>query len=278
MSIKLIAIDMDGTLLNRVCEVPAKNVEAIKGAINKGIIVVPTTGRCYQNTKDMITGKIPGISHYVTCNGAIVVDDDNGELIHEELMQKKDVKAIYDLIEKHPVFTEVYAGLNSYVDERGIRHLYQSGLPIEYCDQLLETTSKVNSLRDIVNDASVPVSKYHIVGETVEDITKLRHEIAEIDGLHPISLIPKNIEVVAGRWSKREGLEKLIAYLGVDREEVMVIGDSCNDYEMLKWAPYSVAMGNADDHAKELADYITTTNNEAGVAKAIEKFALAAEN
>ena len=274
MSIKLVAIDMDGTLLNNVCEVPKENIEAIEQAIGKGVMVVPTTGRCYKNTKNMITGEIPGISHYVTCNGAIVVDDESEEVIHEELMEKDDVKAIYDLIEKHPVFTEIYAGLNSYVDARGIRHLYKSVLPTEYCDHLLETTSEVDSLREIADDASIPVSKYHIVGETAEDITKLRHEIAAIDGLHPISLMPENIEVTAGRWSKREGLEKLIDELGIEREEVMVIGDSKNDYEMLEWASHSVAMGNADERAKELADYVTTTNNEAGVAKAIKEFVL----
>ena len=274
MSIKLVAIDMDGTLLNSVCEVPKENIEAIEQAIDKGVTVVPTTGRCYQNTKNMITGDIDGISYYVTCNGAIVVDDDNEEVIYEELMKKDDVRAIYDLIEKRPVFTEIYAGLDSYVDARGIKHLYRSILPTEYCDHLLETTSEVDSLRNIADDVNVPVSKFHIVGESEDDINELREEIAKIDGLHPISLIPENIEVTAGRWSKREGLEKLIGELGIKRDEVMVIGDSRNDHEMLEWATHSVAMGNADKRAKELADYVTATNNEAGVAQAIHEFVL----
>jgi len=274
MSIKLLAIDMDGTLLSSTCQVPKQNIEAIEQAIAKGVIVVPTTGRCYKNTKSMITGDIPGISYYVTCNGAIVVDDKQQEVIHEEVMKRDDIKKVCELTQKYPVFTEIYAGLDTYVDDRSIYHLYRSNLAVEYCDQLLETTSKVESLRDVAGDINIPVSKYHIVGETSEDISRLRNDIAEINGLHPISLMPINIELTAGRWSKREGLEKLIAHLGVARGEVMVIGDSRNDYEMLEWAPYSVAMGNADEHAKELADYVTTTNNEAGVAQAIHEFIL----
>ena len=278
MSIKLVAIDMDGTLLDSVCKVPKENIKAIEKAIDNGVVVVPATGRCYRNTKNMITGAIPGISYYVTCNGAIVVDDDKEEVIYEELMKKADVKAVYELIEKYPVFTEIYAGLNSYVDARRTKHLYRSVLPTEYCDHLLKTVSEVADLKTIADDPSISVSKFHIVGENSKDIEKLRNEINEVDGLHPISLIPENIELTAGRWSKREGLKKLIAHLGIDREEVMVIGDSSNDYEMLEWAQYSVAMGNADEHAKELADYITATNNEAGVARAIYEFGLAAEN
>ena len=264
---------MDGTLLDTVCCIPERNIEAIEKAINQGVIIVPTTGRCYRNTK-MILGDLQGISYYVTSNGAIVSDDSKQEIIYEKVMAKEQAKAVHELTKKYSVFVEIYAGLDTYVDNKGIDNLYRSALKTEHCDQILISPEKVEDLSMVINDDSISVNKYYIVFEKGETSATLLDEIAGIDGLYPIAPTADTIEVISGKWSKRDGLEKLIGKLGIAREEVMVIGDSDNDYEMMEWSSNAVAMGNAPDRIKELANYITATNNEAGVAQAIQELVL----
>jgi HAD-superfamily hydrolase, subfamily IIB len=272
MSIKLVAIDMDGTFLDSKCTVPKENMEAIKKAIDKGIKIVPTTGRCYRNTKEMIFTDVNEIPYYITANGAVLVDGIKEEEIFAKLMPAMTVREVYEITKKYPTFVEIYAGLDVYIDELGEQRLYQSGVPKEYAKQLTKTTIKVKSLDDIIYDDNILVSKYHVLTETVEENIKMRDEIAAIKGLNPISVVPQNVELVDGTWSKKDAIVKLIEMLKIDKEEVLVIGDSNNDYEMMQWATNAVAMGNANEKIKALASHVTATNDEAGVAQALHKY------
>ena len=92
-----------------------------------------------------------------------------------------------------------------------------------------------------------------------------------MENCYPISVFNLNIELVNGLWGKAGGLQKLAEHLGLSAENIMAIGDSNNDLDMLRWAGTSVVMGNAPDRVKELADYVTAENDQDGVAKALEE-------
>ena len=272
MSIKLVAIDMDGTLLNSATHVSQQNKEAIVKAMAKGILIVPTTGRSYKNIKNVLINDLPRLPYYVSSNGAIVVNGKREEIIYERVMKREDIKAVYEIVKKYPVFTEIYSGFNAYADEQGIYHFYRSVFEDEQCNQFLETATIVKDLSTIIGDDSISISKFDIISETAKVNTKLKNEIAEIDGLYPVTIIPEGMELIEGKWCKRDGLKELIGKLNIRQEEVMVIGDSDNDIEMMEWSPNAVAMGNANDKVKSLANYITGTNDEAGVAQALYEY------
>ena len=272
MNIKLVAIDMDGTFLDSNCRVPKRNLEAIQKAMAKGVIIVPATGRCYRNTKKAAFEGVEGISYYITANGAVVVDAAKEEVIFEKAIPAKAAKEVYEIAKRYPAFIEIYTGLDVYVDEKGINHLFSGQVMKSYCEQIIETATRVKDLSAIVGDSNILVSKYHILSQNVEENVKLRDEIAAIEGLNPISVIPQNIELVEGVWSKKDGLQKVMEICGVSKDEVLVIGDSNNDYDAMEWATHAVAMGNATDRVKAVASDITGTNDEAGVAQTLEKY------
>lgn len=272
MDIRLVAIDMDGTFLDDTCSVPLRNMEAVKKAIEKGVMIVPTTGRSYWNTKQTVFNGVEGIPYYITANGSVIVDAQKETIVYSKTMAEESATAAYQLAKKYSTYIEVYAGIHAYMDDAGVENLYRSGVDTSYCNQLIGTNIRKDNLDSIILEEKLPISKYHIVCINVEEKVKLKEEIAALENMNPISVFSKNIELVSGTWSKREGLEKLTAKLGINKEQVLVIGDSNNDYEMMEWADHAVAMGNAIERIKEAASYITSTNNEAGVAQALEKY------
>jgi len=272
MNIKLVAIDLDGTFLDESCKRPQRNIDAVKKAIDKGIIVVPATGRSFRNVKEELFYDIEGITYCINANGTIVADMKKEKVLYARTLPMELGQQVYRIARKYPVYIEVYAGLEAYADAARIKYLYQSGLDRAYCDQLVGTNIIVDNLDKIVLTDGISISKYHIVCMSVETKKDLKDEIAALNDLFPISVISKNIELVYGTYSKRDGLEHLIGQLGIDKSQVLVIGDSNNDYDMMAWADHAVAMANANERVKAVASDITASNNEAGVANTLEKY------
>jgi len=272
MNIKLVAIDLDGTFLDESCKRPQRNIDAVKKAIDKGVIVVPTTGRSFRNVKEELFYDIEGITYCINANGTIVADMEKEKVLYARTLPMELGQQVYRIAKKYPVYIEVYAGLEAYADAPRIKYLYQSGLDRAYCDQLVGTNIIADNLDKIVLTDGISISKYHIVCMSVEAKKDLKDEIAALNDLFPISVISKNIELVYGTYSKRDGLEHLIGQLGIDKSQVLVIGDSNNDYDMMVWADHAVAMANASERVKAVASDITASNNEAGVANTLEKY------
>lgn len=272
MDIKLVAIDMDGTFLDDLCKIPERNLMAVKKAIKKGVIIVPTTGRSFRNVKAELFKEVTGINYCITANGTIVAEMEKERILAAEVIPVPQGKLVYQMAKKYSAYLELYSGLEAYMDARGIEYLWQAGLTPEYCEQLMGTNIKADNLDQLVLEEELPISKFHIVCTARAEKEQLKKEIAALGGMFPISVISKNIELVSGTYSKRNGLEQLISALGIAKNQVLVIGDSNNDYEMIKWADHSVAMGNANDRIKEAALHITASNNQAGVADALEKY------
>lgn len=268
--IKLIAIDMDGTWLRSDCSISEPTKRAIRAAVEAGYLIVPSTGRCFCNTKTVLRDF--GLSYYINANGTIVTDAKEEKLVHAECFDRETAEAIFRLVEEADAFTEIYESFDAHVDKKGREFLIRAGLAGDYVEQLLSTNIEHESLGDFMREASGRISKFHIVCETPEKKEALKEKIAALPGVYPISIFHLNIEVVNGRWSKADGLRTLTAYLGLTPDQVMAIGDSNNDADMLRWAGTSVAMGNAPRHIKELADFVTSSNDEDGIVKAFEKY------
>lgn len=268
--IKLIAIDLDGTLLRDDCTISVRTKEALEEAGRQGYLVVPSTGRSYSNTR-FVMKDFQGISYYINGNGCVISSGKTGEILYFHEMDIENVKKICELAQKYDTYIELYAGQDAYTDEKGSQVIWRCGLLDEYCRQLLDTNLFTSDFGTFLDTGGVRVGKIHILASDMGEKEKLFQEIDALPGVHPISVISNNIEVVHGGWSKWNAILKLAQMTGVRQEEIMAIGDSNNDYEMLLNAGYSVAMGNACQRIKEISSTVTDTNENDGVAKAIEK-------
>lgn len=274
MKYKLICIDMDGTLLNTDDEVSADNINALKKASDMGIHIAITTGRIYASAK--YYSQIVGIdAPVITANGASIKDSGNGAVIYKNPVPSDILIGIAKIIKKHDLkvnFTTGNAIFTSY--EIPETHTYK------VTNKIVDEEFKVNffvfdNIEDGILKFEGEVLKC-FVGEdfNLDGLKNARKEITETFGedLHIVSSGENNFEIMQKDSSKGNAASRLAEKLGICRDKVMCIGDSENDLSMIQFAGLGVAMGNAMELLKSEADFITETNNNSGVARAIEKF------
>jgi len=277
MSYRLIAIDIDGTLLNDHKEVTEGNRTAIAAAMNRGIYVTLCTGRGVL-TASRIKYEVPDLNAPLILNGgALISDIPRGRFLYvRNLPQCVAVDAVNQLRDV-ACFPLVYAPLpesqyfyydrmdpaneafREYVDKNpGRAHRVEDVLATISADPaMVATTDRVERIRDLE-----PMFKSRMPETTVT------LEVSPIDRQYcHVTLTPRGV-------SKGTGLRELASILGIDMSETLAIGDNLNDLDMLTSAGLGVAMGNATPEAKERADHITASNNEDGVARVIEQFAI----
>ncbi|ALC90781.1 hypothetical protein AM500_14030 [Bacillus sp. FJAT-18017] len=242
LDIKLIALDMDGTLLNEVHKVSEANREAIRQAEAKGVKVVLSTGRSLATCKEYAVS-LQLSSYLVTVNGAEVWGPD-GELVARNPVSIPLMKWMHDLSTEHK--TKFWA-----ISTNGV---FREKMPDDF-----DQREWLKFGFDIPND------------EIRAAILALLKEKGELEVSNSS---PTNIEVNSVGINKAAALNQVCDLLSIKMENVMAVGDSLNDILMIKEAGLGIAMGNAQDVVKEAADWVTAPNTEDGVAKAIQKWVL----
>lgn len=276
-NIKLICIDMDGTLLNSNHEVSERNKKALKKASELGVNIAITTGRLFCSARyysDLIGIDTPVIAS----NGSYIKNKFNDTAILENPMPKDVAIEIYNIVKKHGLTVNFNSWdtliREDFIPENHAYYIMNQDLPEEkrvkflVCEDIIPTIEDFqgNILKGIVFEE----------GENKANLWAAKEELKNTfgDKLHVVSSGDNNFEVMMGNSSKGNAVAYLAESLGIKPEEVMCIGDSENDISMIKYAGVGVAMGNALDIVKEVADYITDTNNNSGVGKAIENLVL----
>ncbi|ASS69897.1 phosphoglycolate phosphatase [Bacillus atrophaeus] len=242
VDIKLIAIDMDGTLLNDEQLISEGNRQAIREAEDKGVYVVISTGRTLMTCRELAES-LKLSSYLITANGSEIWDSEFN-LVERQLLHTDHIQMMWDLKNKHN--TNFWA---STVDK-----VWRGEFP--------ETITDHEWLKfgfDIEDD--------DIRNEVLKELKKNKE-------LEITNSSPTNIEVNALGINKAAALAKVSEKLGFTMENVMAMGDSLNDIAMIEKAGVGIAMGNAQDIVKETADWVTDTNIEDGVAKAIRHWVL----
>lgn len=267
---KLIAIDMDGTLLNSDNEVSERTRKAIVRAGEKGVYIILATGRLlasaikYSYKMDL---KTPIISS----NGAIVIDG-NKNIIYEKSIHKNTVETITKLADIHNLYYHFYTKDSLYSNQ------YDEDIIKFYNPKGIDKDDKIkfnlyNDIREVV-DNNIEVYKFIFIDNDTKKLYKLREELKSIENVNVCSSWSNNVEVMQREVSKGNSLKYLCERLNVSREDVIAIGDNENDLSMIDFAGLGVSMGNGAEKIKSIADIITSTNNEDGVAKIIEKYIL----
>ncbi len=273
MKYKLIAIDMDGTLLNSENEISLRNRKAIRKAKSLGVNIIISTGRLFASANEYAES-LDLTTPIISCNGAYVAEQDRSNIIYDSAIDKEVAKEIIKLSEKENIYYHFYDDETFYLTEKnassegfkkwtGVNNIYHG---IDY-------QTMYNPLKEI-EKSQVKVYKYIIVEEDKEKLLSFRNKVSQLTGVEIASSWSNNIEVMKKGVTKGNALEKLRKKYNIPSTKVMAIGDNENDVSMLKVAGLAVAMENGDEKAKQNAHYITDTNDNDGVAKVIEKFIL----
>ena len=264
---KLVALDMDGTLLREDKTISTRTKKAIKEAKDKGVKVVLASGRPIEGLQDYLKElELIGDDQFVVSyNGAVVQNTGTKEILNNITLQGTDLKFLYDLSQQ--------LGVNIHAFSK------------EGC--ITPKMTKYSELEGTINGIDVKEVDYDEIDDQEPIIKIMMVEEPEllqkaIDAL-PKSLFeaytivrsaPFFLEFLNNKVNKGEGVKALAEKLGIKQEEVICMGDAGNDEHMVRYAGLGVAMANGFEELKAIADYITASNEEDGVAQVIEKFIL----
>lgn len=281
--IKLIASDMDGTLLNDKHKISKENVEAIKNAEETGIIFAISTGREYDTVSPIL--KENNIKcQCVLMNGA-EYRDENGNILETINIENSIARKIIDIMEEEKLTARIFTNKGVYtveIREEALKemayrtHSFNPELTIEEAMEEAKKQPYFIQLKYIADideffNNGIEVRKFVAFHKDIEAINRMKETLGKIEGLAVSSSFVDNIEITDVKAQKGIILAKVAEKMGLNKDEVLVLGDSFNDYSMFTEFTESVAMGNAIPEIKEIAKYITDTNVNHGVAKAIYK-------
>ncbi len=273
MKYKLIAIDMDGTLLNSGNNVSTRTKEAILKAKEKGVHIVLATGRILKSAVHY-SKQLDLKNPIVASNGGIMIDE-NSNVIFKNPIDKESIKEIVKLADDEEVYCHLYDESKFYSSQKvqDVLDFYSEGSKNMKIDLQL-----FNNIDDILSAEDLNIYKLIFIDDDLEKLQNFRSKISTVDNINISSSWSNNIEAMGLNVSKGQAIKKLAERLDIDLDEIVAIGDSENDLSMLDIAGLSIGMENASDSVKDKVDYITDTNNNDGVAKAIEKFILGRES
>lgn len=268
--IKLIALDLDGTLLDSQKRLSYKNETVLKECIRQGIWVVPCTGRIWGGVPDFLRD-FPGIRYAITTNGAIIEDVAERVILDEHKMTCELAMDILQMARQFHTMYDVYVGGHAYGEERFMEHMEEYGILPLIQKMVRSTREVVPDVREQIKRLGEPVEKINYFFGDLRERARAKEALSSRGDVIVSSSFSNNLEINAIGATKGEGILHLAAYLGLKPEETMGIGDGGNDATMMQMAGVGVAMGNAEDSLKEIADHVTLTNDEDGVAAAIER-------
>lgn len=272
-SIKLIGLDLDGTVLTNQKQITEKTIKAISSAIDQGIIVVPVTGRPKDGLPEEFLA-IPGIRYAITSNGATTYDLNTNNILFENHLPASNCLDILERLSHYDIIIEVFWKGLGYIEPHSLNQLFSlfQGKPIY--SYLEKTRRSVENLIHFISNDNKNMEGISIMTKSLADKLTIMDLLNEMSDIHMVSLSTTDLEINHITCDKGTALISLGEKLGISKKSIMACGDGGNDIGLLQSVGFSVAMGNADNHLKEISSYITKTNEENGVAYAIEKFAL----
>ncbi len=267
---KLLVVDIDGTLLDKNGAISAEDKKALAGASDSGIQVSLSTGRVVQSSLGIIN-RLSLDGYHIFFDGALVSDPEKSKEVYVEPISEELVRQIVDFAHHHETTLDLYSAAHFFAEREtwatDIRRQF-FGLETTILDfdkiwlqeRIIKGTLVVRSPEEKAKADSL---RLHFKDSLTFSVTKTP-AYPEIDF----------INVVALEVSKGKALEALVSHLGIALNEVIAIGDGANDVSLLSEAGLAIAMGNAIDELKAVADYVTLDVDHNGVAAAINKFLL----
>ena len=288
---KLITIDLGGTLLNRYGEVTEHTKEIIKKVTEKGILVVIASGRISESVLT-IAKEIGANKYYISGNGSVLYDMQNDKILYENYLKKEKVLEIIDLCEKNSIYYNIYTENAVIAKSLNYNVAFYN---YENTKKSSDKKTEINIVEDVYNYVK-KLNTNKFLKMTICDESKIvfssivrrLKNISDIDVLDVSHMSQKKIktgtkevsvgyyytEVSSKNVDKWYAIEEIMKRENIKQEEVMSFGDNNNDILMIKNAGLGIAMGHSNNEVKKVADVITATNDEEGVAKVLEELIL----
>ncbi|RGX55182.1 MULTISPECIES: HAD hydrolase family protein [Anaerotruncus] len=275
MDIRAILLDFDGTALQKdQTYISFRNKHALDAAMKKGIEVIPSTGR----NEDMFPPQIAAderVRYWVTSNGARVVDRKTGEIIYQSLFTPEESAEILRIFEGQGIYSEIAAAGKIYMEKAVCAHLENYPVPPHHVWFLeLGRQIELDCMSEYFLEHRIGIEKVNIYGVPEEKQQPILDALEKTGVVDVFEGAGVDIQFFPKRLNRVEALETLFGRLGIGYENVMALGDSTLDAPAIEKSGIGVAMGNASDRVKQLADYVTASSDQDGVAQAIEKFLL----
>ena len=276
--IKLVALDLDGTLFDNSSRISKRNLTAIRSITDKGIHVVISTGRPFEGIPfDQIKGT--GINYAITANGSGIYEISTGKCLYENAMDEELVTPILNFLLTRDIHMDAFIGGKGYTPVQCVETAQKLTVPSSIKDYIITTRTRLDNILQFIHENQLKVQKmtlnfYPAADGTLIDRETVRKFLVSNPSITTVCGGYNNLEFTRADANKGVGLRKLAEILGVNPDATMAIGDTENDLAIIEAAGIGVAMGNATDAVKARADYVTTTNTKDGVAAAIEHFIL----
>ena len=278
MNIKLVALDLDGTLFDNSSHISERNLTAIRSITDKGIHVVISTGRPFEGIPfDQIKGT--GINYAITANGSGIYEISTGKCLYENAMDEELVTPILNFLLTRDIHMDAFIGGKGYTPVQCVETAQKLTVPSSIKNYIITTRTRLDNILQFIHENQLKVQKmtlnfYPAADGTLIDRETVRKFLVSNPAITTVCGGYNNLEFTRADANKGVGLRKLAEILGVNPDATMAIGDTENDLAIIEAAGIGVAMGNATDAVKARADYVTTTNTKDGVAAAIEHFIL----
>lgn len=274
MKYKLIAFDLDGTLLDSKKRIPPENMAALCAAAEQGMYIVPATGRIYTGMPEQLR-RLPFLRWCVTVNGAYVYDAQEDKAIHREEISQTLALRVIDYMDEKALIYDCYKDNWGYMDRRFYEHAAEFMPDKGILDLLIRLRTPVDSLREYLLQSGGGVQKLQMYFTDMEERARQLRRLLEIfPELSVTSSVKNNIELNSAAANKGAALAALCRHLGIAMEETIAFGDGTNDVTMLRAAGLGVAMGNAAPEVKAAAGRVTEDNEHAGVARVLKEILL----
>lgn len=257
---KAVFIDIDKTLLDGNGEVTQATANVIERAQKKGIHVLLISGRSRMSA---IKFQEFSSRYMINCNGADIYDTEKKETLYQSAMEPKSCKKLYEMAQKEDMVIKLDFGLARAVNKPAYLESYEIELT-ENIDDFLKNNKVIQMA--VCNESLEKIEnlKKYIKENTIFEV--INQFIWEVNGK-----VMQAIHITNTGISKGNAMAGLCKFLGIDLSQTVAIGDKINDISMIKMAGFGVAMGNATKEVKQIADFVTTSNEEDGVAKVLEK-------
>lgn len=272
MQYKWCVCDMDGTLLNSKDIITEENEAALKMLQKSGVEVIIASGRVDHMVKYYIK-QLNLKGHVISCNGGLIRNINTGEIVYSKVMDKIAVKNILTYCFDYNMDFMIYTTDFVYTNKNNPRIIKYENLnkkltedlqlPVKYVDEAI-----------IENINNIDVLKILLICNNNEQVDLLQKKFSEFDSLTAVSSASGLLDIMASNTSKGDALKVLAEKLKVKLADVIAFGDNYNDIEMLQCVGMPIAMENSVEELKAEARYITKSNDESGIAYAINNFIL----
>jgi len=272
--IKLIALDMDGTLLNEQGRLSLSSRRVLEKVMKEGIHVVISTGRVFSALPEDVLD-VDGMEYVITSNGANILKLKGQSTVYSNLIGEDSILEILPHIQDEDIMIEAFFDHGVVAERRCLENLQRYGMVTERSQiYTLSTRKPVENIEQVIKEKANRMENINLIFSNKEKRAEYWRFLSKFPSITVTSSMPYNLEIGGATTSKADALQHLCGLLNVPHNQVMACGDSENDLEMLKFAGLSVAMANAAEPLKKIAHFITKTNREDGVAHAIQRFVI----